>query len=177
MLQCVVVVRCDNQTALRVVETGLAPTMRHATRTHRVNVGWLHERLQAGQIRLQFVETQPQRADILTKVICGRQKWQQLLVLVGVRRFSQTASGARDGAFELGPDCAVATPPAMEKKKRWSQSGITPGTTSWGDWTGVAAQVGSGASVPVSSPQPPAGTAAQEHHSTLDNQNLTYHYV
>ncbi len=176
LLQCVVVVKCDNQTALRVVETGLAPTMRHATRTHRVNVGWLHERLQAGQIALQFVETQKQRADILTKVICGRQKWQQLLALVGVRRISaQTALGARDGAFEPGiTDCAVATPPtAKAMEKRWSRSGTTPGATTWGNWTGVSQQAGSGASVPVSSMPPPTPVAAASSADPMGSQAAT----
>ena len=37
----------DNQTMIRVVETGRNPTMRHLGRTHYIQVSWLNERFQA----------------------------------------------------------------------------------------------------------------------------------
>ena len=39
----------DNQAMLQCVKTGRNPTMRHLPRTHRVQVGWIHERYQSGQ--------------------------------------------------------------------------------------------------------------------------------
>ena len=38
----------DNQAMLQVVKTGKNPTMRHLQRTHRVQVGWIHERYMSG---------------------------------------------------------------------------------------------------------------------------------
>ncbi len=40
----------DNQAMIQVVKTGKNPTMRHLGRVHRIAVGWLHERWEAGTL-------------------------------------------------------------------------------------------------------------------------------
>ena len=57
--------REDNQAAIRVLETGRNPTMRHMGRTHKVDLAWLHERFtESEQIKLSYCPTDEQAADI-----------------------------------------------------------------------------------------------------------------
>ena len=49
---------------------GRSPTMRHASRTHRVAVDWLFDRINLDpKIQIKYVDTKHQLADILTKEI------------------------------------------------------------------------------------------------------------
>ncbi|MDP7561187.1 MAG: Ty1/Copia family ribonuclease HI, partial [Planctomycetota bacterium] len=57
----------DNQTMIRVCETGRNPTMRHLGRTHFVQVAWLKERFQSPDLKLIYEKSAKQAADICTK--------------------------------------------------------------------------------------------------------------
>ena len=45
----------DNQAMLQCVKSGKNPTMRHLQRTHRVQVGWIHEQYKSGQFILSLI--------------------------------------------------------------------------------------------------------------------------
>ena len=59
---------------------GRNPTMRHVSRTHRVALDWLLERIRLDpQIPIKYVDTKKQLADLLTKDNFTRDEWNQLL--------------------------------------------------------------------------------------------------
>ena len=47
----------DNAAAIRIIETGKNPTIRHLGRTHRVDLAWLHEQLVSKSFKLAYCET------------------------------------------------------------------------------------------------------------------------
>ena len=58
----------DNEAVIKMIIKGRSPTMRHASRTHRVVLGWLFDRINLeSKIQIKYVDTKNQLADILTK--------------------------------------------------------------------------------------------------------------
>ena len=68
--------------------------MRHVSRTHRVALDWLIDRINLDpKIQIKFVDTKNQLADILTKGSFSRNEWNHLLCLFNIMCFS-TYSGS-----------------------------------------------------------------------------------
>ena len=61
------IVHGDNQAMMTVVKSGRNPMMRYLTRTHRVSVAWLHERVKSNDLTLVHEEFCRMAADIYTK--------------------------------------------------------------------------------------------------------------
>ena len=60
----------DNEAVIKMIIKGRSPTMRHVSRTHRVALDWLCDRIHLdSKIQIKYVETKNQLADILTKGI------------------------------------------------------------------------------------------------------------
>ena len=58
----------DNEAVIKVIIKGRSPTMRRVSRTHRVALDWLFDRINLGtKIQTKFVDTKSQFADMLTK--------------------------------------------------------------------------------------------------------------
>ena len=57
----------DNQSTIQIIKTGRNPTMRHMSRTHGVNVSWLHDLYDKKQFSIKYTRTDAQSADIFTK--------------------------------------------------------------------------------------------------------------
>ena len=67
--------------------------MRHVSRTHRVALDWLFDRINLDpKIQIKYIETKNQLADILTKGSFTRDEWNHLLTLFNISHFSSTAS-------------------------------------------------------------------------------------
>ena len=74
---------------------GRSPTMRHVSRTHRVALDWLFDRINLdSKIRIKYIDTKNQLADILTKGNFTRDEWNHLFNLLNIRHFSSTACTA-----------------------------------------------------------------------------------
>ena len=59
----------DNEAVIKIVIKGGSPTMRHVSRTHRVALDWLFDRIKLDpKIQIKYIDTKNQLADILTKV-------------------------------------------------------------------------------------------------------------
>ena len=59
------------------------PTMRHVSRTHRVALDWLFDRINLDpKIQIKNIDTKNQLADILTKGNFTRDEWNHFVVLV-----------------------------------------------------------------------------------------------
>ena len=66
-----------------------SPTMRHVSRTHRVALDWLFDRINLDpKILIKYVDTKNQLADILTKGKFTRERWNNLLHLFNIIIFS-----------------------------------------------------------------------------------------
>jgi hypothetical protein len=74
----------DNQATIQVVERGYSSKLRHITRTHKVNLGSLSEVLQDKGIKIQYVETTKQAADIFTKAL-EPIKWPNAIGLLNIK--------------------------------------------------------------------------------------------
>lgn len=67
--------------------------MRHVQRTHRVNLDWLFERMARDPgIRIKFVGTKQQIADILTKGSFTAIQWKALLRLAQIGKSGKKIS-------------------------------------------------------------------------------------
>ena len=74
---------------------GISPTMRHVSRTHRVALDWLFDRINLdSKIQIKYIDTKNQLADILTKGNFTRDEWNHLLNLFNISHFSSTACTA-----------------------------------------------------------------------------------
>ena len=70
-----IVFREDNDAAIKIIKNGYSSALRHMGRTHKVNVAWIHEVVQTGCIRLLYVKSQRQCADIFTKAFVLADNW------------------------------------------------------------------------------------------------------
>ena len=57
----------DNEAVIKMIIKGRSPTMRHVSRTHRVALDWLFDRINLdSKIQIRYIDTKHQLADILT---------------------------------------------------------------------------------------------------------------
>ena len=85
----------DNEAVIKMIIAGRSPTMRHVSRTHRVALDWLFDRINLDpKIQIIFIDTKNQLADILTKGNFTRDEWNHLLSLFNISHFSSTVCSA-----------------------------------------------------------------------------------
>ena len=126
----------DNEAVIKMIIKGRSPTMRHATRTHRVALDWLFDRIQ-----IKYIDTKNQLADILTKGTFTGDEWNHLLSLFNMSHFSSTvcsAAMAKRIQQESGEERVTAkSRPMMNLTARTpsfvsSSASSNPGRTSYG---------------------------------------------
>ena len=82
----------DNEAVIKMIMKGRSPTMRHVSRTHRVALDWLFDRINLDpKIQIKYIDTKNQLADILTKGNFTRDEWNHLLTLFNIIHFSSTS--------------------------------------------------------------------------------------
>ena len=85
----------DNEAVIKMIIKGRSPTMRHVSRTHRVALDWLFDRINLdSKIQIKYIDTKNQLADILTKGNFTRDEWNHLLNLFNISQFSSTICSA-----------------------------------------------------------------------------------
>ena len=58
----------DNEAVIKMIMKGRSPTMRHVSRTHRVALDWLFDRINLDpKIQIKYIDTKNQLGDMLTK--------------------------------------------------------------------------------------------------------------
>ena len=83
----------DNEAVIKMIINGRSPTMRHVSRTHRVTLDWLFDRINLDpKIPIKIFDTKNQLADILTKGNFTRDEWNHLLCLSNISHFSSINS-------------------------------------------------------------------------------------
>ena len=79
----------DNEAVIKMIIKGRSPTMRHVSRTHRVALDWLFDRINLDpKIQIKHIDTKNELADMLTKGNFTRDEWDHLLCLFNISHFS-----------------------------------------------------------------------------------------
>ncbi|CAE7029195.1 GIP [Symbiodinium natans] len=65
LLQC----HQDNSAVIQIVHAGYSPKLRHVSKTHRIDLSSLYEVYEDPYVRLTYINTDKQRADIFTKAL------------------------------------------------------------------------------------------------------------
>ena len=79
----------DNEAVIKMIVKGRSPTMRHVSRSHRVALDWLFDRINLDpKIQIKYIDTKNQLADMLTKGNFTRDEWNHLWCLFNMRKFS-----------------------------------------------------------------------------------------
>ena len=82
----------DNEAVFKMIIKGWSPTMRHVSRTHRVALDSLFDRINLdSKIQIKYIDTKNQLADISTKGNFTSDEWNHLLILFTICHFSSTA--------------------------------------------------------------------------------------
>jgi len=69
----------DNEAVIKMTIKGRSPSMRHLSRTHRVDLDWLFERFRDDPgVSIKYINTKIQIADILTKGSFTAEMWNKL---------------------------------------------------------------------------------------------------
>ena len=86
----------DNEAVIKMIILKRSPTMRHVSRTHRVALDWLFDRIILdSKIQIKYIDTKNQLADILTKGNFTLDEWNHLLSLFDISHFSSTVYSLR----------------------------------------------------------------------------------
>ena len=81
----------DNEAVIKMMIERRSPTMRHVSRTHRVALDWLFDRIIIDStFQIRHIDTKHQLADKLTKGNFTRHEWNNLLHLFNISHFSST---------------------------------------------------------------------------------------
>ena len=81
----------DNEAVIKMIIKGRSPTMRHVSRTHRVALDWLFDRINLDpKIQIKHMDTKNQLADMLTKGNFTRDEWNHLFNLFNIGHVSST---------------------------------------------------------------------------------------
>ena len=98
---------------LKLIIKSWSPTMRQESRTHRVALDWLFDRIDLDpNIRIGYIDTKHQVADMLTKGNFSRDEWNNLPHLFNISHFSSTCCATNSSL--------ISCPNTMaEKEKVW----------------------------------------------------------
>ena len=81
----------DNEAVIKMIIKGRSPTMKHVSRTHRVALDWLFDRINLDpKIQIKYIDTKNQLANMLTKGNFTRDEWKHVLCLFNISHFSST---------------------------------------------------------------------------------------
>ena len=113
--QCYVVnVFEDNEAVIKVIIKGRSPTMRHVSRTHRVALDWLFDKITLDSIiQIRYIDTKHQITDMLTKENFTRFEWNNLLHLVNISHFSSICCAKNSSLIS----CTKTMTKRMQKQK------------------------------------------------------------
>ena len=141
----------DNEAVIKMMIKGRSPTMRHVSRTHRLALDWLLDRIYLDpKIQIKYIDTKNQLVDILTKGNVTRDEWKHLLCLFTISHFSSTVCSetmAKRSQHDSGEERVTAkSRPMLNLIARApshvsSSTLVSPGKRSYGNqdsWSTIA---------------------------------------
>ena len=81
---CQLIVCEDNEAVIKIIMKGRSTALRHISRTHRINIDWMYERIDGDQVCIRHVPTKDQVADMLTKGSFKEMLWNHLMSLTSL---------------------------------------------------------------------------------------------
>ena len=88
----------DNEAVVKMIIKERSPTMRHVSRTHRVALDWLFNRINLdSKIQIRYIDTKHRLTDILTKGNFTRDEWNNQFQLFNISHFSSTCCAENSG--------------------------------------------------------------------------------
>ena len=116
----------DNEAVIKMIIQGKSPIMRHASRTHRVALDWLFDRIKLDpKIQTWCIDNKHQLADILTKWNITRDEWNHLLYLCNISHFSSTCCAKNSSLIS----CPNTMAKRMQEQKGEERSVATSKST------------------------------------------------
>ena len=98
--QCYALYFEGDEAVIKKIIKGRSPTIRHVSRTHRVALDWLFDRIiLVSKIQIRYIDTKHQLAVILTKGDFTRDEWNNLLHLFNISHFSSNLAALRIPAW------------------------------------------------------------------------------
>ena len=73
----------DNMSTIVVISAGYSPQLRHIQKHHRISLGEVHELCQHPDMKVQHIETDKQKGDLMTKGL-ARPKHEPAMRMVGL---------------------------------------------------------------------------------------------
>ena len=147
----------DNEAVIKMIIKGRSPTLRHVSRTHRVALDWLFDRVNLDpKIQIKHIDTNNQLADIFTEGNFTRDEWNHLLCLNNISHFSSAvcfAVMAKRSQKDSGEERVTAkSRPMMNLIARTpsfvsSSTSVGPGKKHYGNqdpWKSIAGEDRSG---------------------------------
>ena len=74
-----------NEAVIKIVKKARSMALRHLPRTHRIDAQWLFEVCANRRVRMLYVNTKQQIADLITKSFNNLQIWEHLLDIAQIR--------------------------------------------------------------------------------------------
>ena len=100
----------DNEAVIKMIIKERSPTMRHVSRTNRVALDWLFDRIKLDpKIQIKHNDTKNQLEDVLTKENFTHDEWNHLLCLFNIGHFSSA-------------ECSEVMSKRKTKRIRWRKS-------------------------------------------------------
>ena len=100
----------DNDAVIKMILKGRSPTMKHVSRTHRVDLDWLFERIREDPgINIKYINTKDQIADILTKASFTAQQWLSLCMLAQIGTIMNNACTNSGSNKQLNNENSIPT--------------------------------------------------------------------
>ena len=111
----VLVIAEDNEAVIKIITKARSMALRHLPRTHRIDVQWLFEVCAHPRVRMLYVNTKQQVADLMTKALNNPQTWGHLLDIAQIRAGIMTPAG------NATAPALVAAPPGLALPLHYAQ--------------------------------------------------------
>jgi hypothetical protein len=105
--------------------------LRHLPRTHRIDVQWLFEVCSNPRVRMLYVNTKQQVADLMTKALNNPATWEHLLDISQIRGGLESPAGTTPALLANPPGLSL---PLSTKQCPVCQFNITVGASCPCDW-------------------------------------------
>ena len=116
----------DNEAVIKMIVQGGSPTMRHVSRTHRVTLDRLFDRINLDpKIQIRYIDTKNQLADILTKGNFTRDEWNNLPHLFNISHFSSAYCAKNSSLMSCSKKMAKRMPEQKGEERIVAKSKTT----------------------------------------------------